>query len=386
MDRLARIRSIIKEFDAQGRHRTGTAVDHESGTWLRDVVRESGVDAELESYPFSRLVPGDAYVEAADVRIKGLPGFDSTRTTTGGVHGRLGPLGSPAEIGVCVVNPGGPAPELDAARKANAHRAIVCLTVGPRLGLAPRNATAYLSPYGPPLLQVSSEHRETLEQWSARGMEATLTSSGSRVDGQASNVIARIPGQNAGLAPIVVMTPRSGWWECASERGGGIACLAEVGRAFAQAPLQRDLLLLASTGHELGHWGLERFLGARPHLGKDALLWLHLGASVGAALDPRPLVFGSDEPLRALARGAIDRAHILPRPVAAPAEAVPGGESKNIHERGGRYVSFLGGSAVFHLETDRWPAAVDVDAIAAYAAACIDIVREADAEAGCAPA
>ena len=386
MDQLARIRSIIKEFDAQGHHRTGTRVDHESGAWLRDVLRESGVDAELESYPFSRLVPGDASVSVGDERLDGLPGFDSILTTEGGVHGRLGPLGSAAEIGLCVVNPGGPAPELDAAREANTHRAIVCLTVGPRPGLAPRNATAYLSPYGPPLLQVSSEHRKTLEQWSGRGAESTLKSSGSRVDGQASNVIARIPGQNAALAPIVVMTPRSGWWQCASERGGGMACLAEVGRAFARAPLQRDLLLLASTGHELGHWGLERFLGARPQIGKDALLWLHLGASVGAALDPRPLVFGSDEPLRALARGAIDRARILPPPVAAPSQAVPGGESKNIHERGGRYVSFLGGSAVFHLEADRWPAAVDVDAVAAYAAVCIDIVREADAKARSTPA
>lgn len=56
---------------------------------------------------------------------------------------------------------------------------------------------------------------------------------------------------------------------------------------------------------------------------------------------------------------------------------VRGGESKNIHERGGRYISLAGGSEVFHLQSDRWPEAIDVPAVEAYVVACIDMLRAA---------
>ena len=48
---------------------------------------------------------------------------------------------------------------------------------------------------------------------------------------------------------------------------------------------------------------------------------------------------------------------------------VPLGEARNIHTGGGRYVSLLGGSLSFHNQQDRWPGAVDVDAISRFAQA-----------------
>jgi hypothetical protein len=46
---------------------------------------------------------------------------------------------------------------------------------------------------------------------------------------------------------------------------------------------------------------------------------------------------------------------------------VPAGQARNIHVEGGRYVSLLGRSPVFHTRQDRWPASVDVGAIARFA-------------------
>lgn len=157
-------------------------------------------------------------------------------------------------------------------------------------------------------------------------------------------------------------------------RSGGIAAWLEMARAAAANPAKRPVLFLASTGHELGHWGLERLLSIRPHLAMAAPLWLHLGASVGAALAPVPRLFCSSNANEHIATDAFQRAGVAGL-VNTPRSTVPGGESKNIHERGGSYVSVAGGSAVFHLEADRWPAAVDVDAVAAYAEACVEIVR-----------
>ena len=59
---------------------------------------------------------------------------------------------------------------------------------------------------------------------------------------------------------------RSGWWGCASERGGGLACWLEIMRAMCAARPVRDTLFLASSGHELGHLGLDAFIQRRPRL------------------------------------------------------------------------------------------------------------------------
>ncbi len=376
MDRITRISNVIAEFDAQGWHRTGTEVDAASGEWLKGHLVAAGVEAQLEPHEFPRCVPEEAFISWQGGRIEGLPAFDCGRTGAGGVVGRFGPTGSAAAIGFSVVTPGGPAPEFDDARAKGTHAAIVAVTKAGRPGLAPRNATEFPGPFGPPVLYVSSEHTAALESLAAAGCNVTVSAEAGTEAVTAWNVVGRVPGRHPGLPPMVVMTPRSGWWQGASERGGGIACWLEIARTVAERPLERDLLFVASTGHELGHWGLEQYLASRPVLAREAVLWLHLGASIGAALGPRPVAFGSDAELRELAVRCLKEAGVPPLTL-APKGAVPGGESRNIHERRGRYVSFLGSSEVFHLEADRWPEAVDVAAVDAYCSAAIAIIREA---------
>ena len=381
LERAQRISEVIRAFDAQGHHRTGTDVDNASGAWLRDLLDQQGAEAALETYLFERFAPADSSFQAGDAHFPGLPMFDAPVTPGAGVSGRLGPAGSDAEIALVVAPPGAPAPELDMARTSGRYRAVVYVTVAGRPGLAPRNAAAFPRAFGVPVLQVSGEHRARLESMADGRQEATVMATGQTVSVSASNVIGRVAGKDSKLAPFVVMTPRSGWWACASERGGGIACWLEIARAIAHEPLRRDLLLVASTGHELGHWGLERFIDSREALPTGALLWLHLGASIGAAIAPRPVLFASAPALASLTLDAMAAAGAPPVTL-APQGTVPGGESKNIHERGGRYVSFAGGSALFHLQDDRWPDAVDVAAVSAYCDACVTVLRTIDEQGG----
>src|SRR5439155_393649 len=49
--------------------------------------------------------------------------------------------------------------ELGEARRQNRHQAIVVVTRGARPGLCPSNADSFLRPFGPPVLQVTSERR-----------------------------------------------------------------------------------------------------------------------------------------------------------------------------------------------------------------------------------
>jgi len=45
------------------------------------------------------------------------------------------------------------------------------------------------------------------------------------------------------------------------------------------------------------------------------------------------------------------------------------GARGTIHRGGGRYVSLVCGSEVFHISADRWPDAIDVTSLAHYASA-----------------
>ena len=55
----------------------------------------------------------------------------------------------------------------------------------------------------------------------------------------------------------------------ASERGGGLACWLEIMRAVRNGKPARDVLFVASSGHELGHLGLAAARDLVDHLGAE---------------------------------------------------------------------------------------------------------------------
>ena len=80
----------------------------------------------------------------------------------------------------------------------------------------------------------------------------------------------------------------------------------------------------------------------------------------------------SDE-LRPLAETELGRAGQTPD-VVAPKTLVPSGETRDIHRAGGRYLTLVGSNPLFHLPEDRWPHAVDTDAVTRIAAAAAALV------------
>ena len=143
-----RIARVIKEYDLQGWHRSGTEVDGASARWLADRVAGCGLEPTLESFPFDRLDPGLASVETGGRRAAGVPLFDGGLTGPEGVSGPLGALGSGSVIGVTELGAGPTTRYLD-ARRARQHDAIVAVTpIGP--GVALMNADHFFEPFGPP--------------------------------------------------------------------------------------------------------------------------------------------------------------------------------------------------------------------------------------------
>ena len=217
--------------------------------------------------------------------------------------------------------------------------------MGGKPGLCPVNAGWFTEPFGPPVVQVSSEHLEAIESAAAAGLEVRVTAQATRTAAQAVNVVAEVRGTDPAQAPVCVMTPRSGWHANASERGGGLVCWLETMRVVVASRPRRTVKFIASSGHELGHLGLHDYLRRNPTLAREAFAWVHFGANIGASTGDTGMTPSDDRlreaALRALAPYGLDS--IRQSPAAQVA-----GEAATIREGGGRFVSFIGANAWFH--------------------------------------
>jgi hypothetical protein len=370
-----RISRLVHEYEQQGFHRTGTTVDRLSGDWLCEEVRQVGLAPTRESFSLSRVDLVTNVLIVADRRIDGVPLFDGGFTDSGGIRGRLGALESDAEIGLAETAPNAAASgSLGDARRTNRHKAIVCVTRGGRSGLCPSNADFFLRPFGPPVLQVSSEQASWLSEQARRGAEVQLISRVTRTAATAVNVTATIKGADLRMSPLVISTPRSGWYSCASERGGGIACWLEAMRALVTARRRRTVLFVAFSGHELGYLGINAFVDRRPGIVTKTIGWIHFGANIGAATDPGNTLGASDDDFDAIASRAMTSSGLsIDRRI--PRGTIPGGEAEIVHRDGGRYVAVTGRNALFHNPEDRGPQAVDPSAIAKFGTAFIAVAR-----------
>jgi len=153
-------------------------------------------------------------------------------------------------------------------------------------------------------------------------------------------------------------------------------CWLEALRALVAAPPAADVIFTANSGHELGHLGLDDFMARRPGwerpISEGGARWIHFGANIGAA-DGELTVQSASDDLRELAADELVRSG-RPPDVIAPKTLVPSGESRDIHRAGGRYLTLVGSNPWFYLPHDRWPHAVDVDAVTRVAAAAASLV------------
>jgi hypothetical protein len=368
-----RVAAVIQSYDAQGNHRTGTEVDNASAEWLAEQVRQLGAQPSLEPFTLSRVDPQSCYLRIGGRRIDGVPLFDAGFTNDGGVHGRLGPVGSSAEIGLLEIGPltlAQPRAEYEgpiSVARRGTHKGLVLLTRGRRPGLFLSNALAFRNPSGPPMLQVSNTESEWLNHQGQIGAEATLVAQVTRSTVEAFNVTAKIAGSDPKLAPLVFMAPRSAWWQCVSEQGCRLACWLETMRVLTAGKPLRDCFFVALSGHELGNLGMDAYIQRRPDLVKRTHAWIFFGSSIGAPRQPN-LIHASDDELEQWTVAAMEKEGLTVNGKAhhdSPAR----GEASAVQQGGGRFVTVACDSEVYHSVADRWPESVDVAALARYAKA-----------------
>jgi len=227
----ARAACWLAAWDAQGTHRTATEGDSAGAVWLAAEATALGAAVAVEEFVLDRLDPVDTYLAIGDSRISAVPVFDAPATDAAGIAGRLGIDLAVAELTPRAVYSG----EHERLRRAGGHRGLVVLCAGDAPGLGLLNAENFREPYGAPAIHVASEADAVLRDAAARQAEARLVSASHRTRARARNIVVRLPGRDPTAAPLVVMTPRSSWWQSTAERGGGIVCWLEALRALLAA-------------------------------------------------------------------------------------------------------------------------------------------------------
>ena len=365
----------IRAYEEMGDHRTGREADDLTTLWMMEELRQVGVDADWQTWRFPRVEIHDASVRFGGWDIPAVPIFDGAFTDHNGLTGVLRRDNGPG----IVVWEFGPddqermAPGIyssfELARQDGAN-GIILVMGDPDGEIVLRNAERPLDPIELPVLQVSPNNAEPILD--AIGSEATVIVDGGRVDAPAHNVIGTIPGTDPAAAPIVLMTPKSGWFTCAAERGGGIAVWMEVAGRIAANPGRRSLNLVASSGHELHHLGLDHYITDLGEAAHEVHAWMHLGASIGSR-NGQPSYAASDDELFQVATDALNAQGINRR--AFPVGNAGFGEARNIGEINGRFVSFLGGHPYFHSPQDTYDRCVDSASLARHTDATEQIVR-----------
>jgi hypothetical protein len=366
----ARTSAWLAAWDGQDIHRTATPGDEAGAAWLAGEARAMGANVEIERFPLDRLDPTTAFVELEGTRYPGVAMFDAPDTRDGRVWSVAGFINQGEGL-IALGEYSPPAvhqPDFAAMRRESKHWALVLVTKGGAPGLALLDAEHFSQPFGPAILQVSSEYRDILFNAVGRGAALRVATRSTRTKAEAPNVVVQVKGNDPSRPPLVVMTPRSSWWVSTSERGGGLVCWLECLRAVLAASPARDVVFAANSGHELGHIGLAAFLARRPGWLTRAD-WVHFGANIGATGSTLTVQSATDA-LRARAAAALAAAN-QPHEVS---DRMPMGETRDIHRAGGRYITLTAGNPLFHLPQDRLPHAVDPAVVTRAAAASAQLV------------
>jgi len=168
---------------------------------------------------------------------------------------------------------------IEAAFAAGARAAVV-VTNGPTGKVIALNTDGREPLFAGPVALLAPEHARPFLTAASRGEAAVLHLTGRTGRRPAFNLIGRIDrGRGRWL---VVSTPRSGWFTCAGERGGGVAAWLALARWASAGAREFDLAFICNSGHEYEYLGAEEMLHRVAPRPAETAFWLHLGANLAA--------------------------------------------------------------------------------------------------------
>lgn len=365
-DSVARAGAFLSRYAAMGGKRSGGAGDLATGEWIESDLIGHGfaVERQALAVPWTEDRNARLTIGERSAPVQSHPGSPG-----GNVSGALARWTDGAEMGdvagaIVVIDL--PTTRWSSARDprisarveaafAAGATAAVLVTHGPTGTAIALNTEGLGYDYDRPIAIISPSDAGWLSD--VRGRAAVLDVSRDEGTRQAFNVIGTL--DRGAARTVVLSTPRSGWSECAGERGSGLAAWLLLVEWASRTLGDFNLIAFCATGHELGYSGAARFLEAEPPSPGQVALWLHIGANA-ATRDYRevrglPLALPSADTQRFL---AVSAAHLHDAEACfagAPALEAPhdvamgaAGELAHIHAAGYALIAGVFGAHRFH--------------------------------------
>ena len=290
-----RVAVDLARYIGFGSKQSGGKGDEACGVWLSGELEALGFKVERQSFtaPFfepvrCELTAGEAkasvwaqpiVVPTGPAGVTGpLVHIDSNGEAAGPLAGAIALLELPyGRLSSAVAKP--IRTPITAALAAGA-KAVVAITNGPTGKIVALNADGREPMFkGPVALLAPADAKPFLAAASAR-TPATLVLDGQGGRRPAFNFIGRLDRKKPRW--LVVSTPRSGWFTCAGERGGGVAAWLWLARWAGKAVTDYNLAFVCNSGHEYEYLGAAEALKKLAPMPADTHFWLHLGANVAS--------------------------------------------------------------------------------------------------------
>ena len=365
LDAEAEARRVLERYHAFGDKASGGPGDIASGMWIEGELKALGYATVRQGFDVPAY-EGEAELGAGSIKARVIPQAIVSPTPAAGLTGPLYLSGVGKGPGLALVvlpyarwsTAVGQVERRVAAALAAGASAAVVVTTGPTGEACALNTPVDRPLFGRPVVVLAPKDAEPFLQAAARGDAATLSMPSLSFRRPAWNVTARL--DRGASKTLVLSTPRSGWFDCAGERGTGIAAWLLLAHWAARTKLPVNLALVATSGHEYEYAGGERFIAELAPKPRDTALWVHLGANVAArdwhergpvlaplpSADPQRFLLASP-PLVAAAKAAFAGQPGLEQAYAAdPAQAA--GELASILKAGYDPVVGIFGSHRFH--------------------------------------
>ena len=274
----------VKTYSGLGEHRTGTAGDDATTVWLARALKSAGYVVERQAFDYPVFELARAGLALGGRILEGFPYWTPTATRPGGLTAPLSLTGGPGKIVLNDLPPGtgggleAPPPRQIVDAVATGAAAVVAITENALGEMAALNRNSKAPAWPVPILLVAGREAAGLKTAASAGQTATVRLEGRNVMRAPQTVIGRRvrPGR-----PVVISTPKSGWFHCTGERGSGVAIWLGLARWLA-ASTDHNLVVVCASGHEFDGYGAHHFTQALAPKPADTKLWVAIGANVAA--------------------------------------------------------------------------------------------------------
>ncbi len=389
----AAIAEDLKKYIGFGLKQSGGQGDEACGAWLEDELAKAGFETERQYFSAPWFEASHAQLVTGDARAPLWPQPIVQTTPAEGITAPVvrvdaqGNAGQSLDGAIALVDlPFGRWSSMfweqvrtpvDAAFAGGA-KACVIVTNGPSGKVIALNTDGREPLHTGPMALMAPQDAAPFFAAALEGREATLITTGEGGRRDAFNLVGRIDrGKGRWL---VVSTPRSGWFTCAGERGGGIAAWLHIARWASRAAPAYDLAFVCNSGHEYQYLGAEELIHNVAPKPEKTAFWLHLGANLASrdwhdSVGERRPLSGTDSQrylvvspeLVSMAREEFSGLAGLENPYGS--DELSAGELTNVIEAGYGPVAGIFGVHRFHHVEDDDERCVSVEAVAETTAA-----------------